>query len=353
MNFYILGIGLGNKLNYLWIIIVSFLFYFPPVAVADLFVVSVAGNGSNNIFSGDGGPATMASFNSLKGVWGDSLGNLYLTERESFRVRKIYFGTNEIDTIIGSGQLGTAPDFGDALSVSLNRVYGITGNLDGSKLYVTGENYIWEYDSDTLSIDNVVESSDFGSLAGIHFSSDQFIYVADLNRSQIFTVDLQTMEVESFAGNGSSFFGGDGGLATEAALNVPLGVWSASDNSVYIADSSNHRVRLVDPNGIITTFAGTGSPGNLFGNGLPVSVANLEFPAAVTGDTIGNIYVALADGCRVVKVLFGLVTSILGVGGLCEPSPISVVSSSGSPTTGGYGLWVNSAGDIYFAESSG
>jgi sugar lactone lactonase YvrE len=101
------------------------------------------------------------------------------------------------------------------------------------------------------------------------------------------------------AGNGTAGFGGDGGPATAAELNEPAGIALDEAGNLYIADSGNNRVRMVNLNsGIITTFAGNGTAGSS-GDGGPPTEAELNFPISVAVDGAGRVLIAEYLGERV------------------------------------------------------
>ncbi len=83
------------------------------------------------------------------------------------------------------------------------------------------------------------------------------LYIADAGNSTIREVTPAGV-ISTVAGNGRFNLSGDGGPATNAGLFTPRGVFLASDGSLYIADTNNNRIREVDPNGTISTIAGTG-----------------------------------------------------------------------------------------------
>src|SRR5262245_41279608 len=108
----------------------------------------------------------------------------------------------------------------------------------------------------------------------------------------------QMNTITTVAGNGTAGFSGDGGPATSAQLNAPFSVAVDSAGNIYIAEWSNNRVRKVSPSGVITTFAGTGAAG-FGGDGGPATDAALNSPEGVAVDAAGNVYIADAFNNRI------------------------------------------------------
>jgi len=139
---------------------------------------------------------------------------------------------------------------------------------------------------------------------------DGTLYIADQYDHRIRKVDPQGI-ITTVAGDGTADFGGDGGPAILAQLNCPATVVLGPDGSLYIGDYENHRVRRVDPNGIITTVAGNGSFG-FSGDGGPASQASLARPlVAVAPD--GSIYVSTCNRVRRIGN-DGIISTIAGGG---------------------------------------
>jgi hypothetical protein len=127
-------------------------------------------------------------------------------------------------------------------------------------------------------------------------------------------------------------YGGDGGFATDAQLNMPEGVWALPDGSVYLSDSENNLVRKVTPDGKIATVAGDVEaakkaaetnqypiPADSAGDGGPASAAHLNGPRGIAADGAGNLYVAEEGGARIRRIdKDGIITTIAGNG---QPNP--------------------------------
>jgi len=143
------------------------------------------------------------------------------------------------------------------------------------------------------------------------------LLIGESGGQSIRKIFIQRDSIVTIAGTGISQFGGDNGPATNANLNRPLGIATDSQGNVYIADSFNRRVRKVDTNGIITTIAGSGSPDTdgFSGDGGPATLARLSPIAAVAVDSLGRVFIADTGNNRVRMVnTNGIITTIAGTG---------------------------------------
>lgn len=135
-------------------------------------------------------------------------------------------------------------------------------------------------------------------------------YIANGGNNRIRNVD-QSGTITTIAGNSTRGFSGDGGPATEASQNWPLGIEFDRDGNLYITDLYNHRIRKVDTSGIITTVAG----GYWGKDGGPAVKAFLWEPISVWGDIEGNLFIADCLNHRIRKVdSAGIITTIAGTG---------------------------------------
>jgi hypothetical protein len=150
--------------------------------------------------------------------------------------------------------------------------------------------------------------------SGVATMPDGGYVVSSWNWSNVRRVS-PTGTITTLAGKiGPNGFSGDGGPATQAQLNLPLGVAVQSDGSVLIADSNNFRVRKVSPSGIITTVAGNGTEG-FSGDGGAATAAKLDLPVAVAATRDGGFLIADAINNRIRKVSSsGIITTVAGNG---------------------------------------
>jgi Ca2+-binding RTX toxin-like protein len=158
-----------------------------------------------------------------------------------------------------------------------------------------------------------------------------------------------TDTITTFAGTGVPGYSGDTGQAISAMLNDPTDVAADRAGNVYIADKSNHRVRKVDPMGVITTFAGTGVPG-FSGDTGQATLARLSNPVGVAVDGIGNVYIAEVLNHSVRKVdLAGVITTVVGTGTQGFSGDTGRASLAQLRFPGGVGA--DAAGNVYIGDS--
>jgi NHL repeat len=197
-------------------------------------ITTVVGNGVFG-YAGDGGPATAASIALPRGVAARPNGELLIPDTTNARVRRVS-PQGVITTVAGTGQAGFSGDGGPATAAQLNRPFSVAPLPDGGFL------------------------------------------IADLDNNRIRRVAKDGI-ITTVAGTGTPAFFGDGGPAIAAAIYQPHAVAVLPDGGFLIADTYNHRVRRVWPNGAITTAAGTGVAG--FGGDGPAATAALNFPKAL------------------------------------------------------------------------
>jgi hypothetical protein len=190
---------------------------------------------------------------------------------------------------------------------------------------------------------------------GMALDSAGNIYIADTRNQRIRKVTVATGVITTFAGNGTAGFGGDGGPATGAMLNLPTGVAVDGAGNVYISDQINNRIRKVTTNGIITTVAGNGQNAFYKGEGGPATAAQLCNPAMVAVDGSNNLYISDSGNMAIRKVSAnGTITTVAGVGvSLCGQA--GAFSGDGGPATAAklndpYGITLDAAGNLYIGD---
>jgi trimeric autotransporter adhesin len=194
-------------------------------------------------------------------------------------------------------------------------------------------------------------SADFSSPDDIAIDASGNIYIADAANNRIRLVTKSTGIISTVAGTGSSGYSGDGGIATSAALNYPRGVTIDASGNIYIADTYNHRIRMVTKStGIISTVAGNGSYG-YSGDGWIATSALLYNPRGVAMDASGNIYIAETDNYRIRMVTksTGIISTVAGTGsyGYSGDGGIATSALLHNPR----GVAIDESGNIYIADA--
>ncbi len=301
------------------------------VTVLTGIISTIAGTGDAD-FSGDGGAATSAKLNNPTGVVLDSSGrpieftfllsvtlyysvdNVYIADLNNDHIRKVTATTGVITSIAGSVSGSYGGDGGAATSASL---YGPTG----------------------IAIDT----------SGNLYISDQF-------NDRIRKIAVSTNIITTIAGTGMNGFSGDGGAATSASIQRPIGVSLDSSSNVYFGDYGGYNVirKITVSTGIITTVAGTGSPtGGYNGDNIQATAATFNSPTDVIVDSVGNLYICdnLNNRVRKVTISTGLIETVVGNGTAASAGDGLAATSAAvkSPVFSRF----DSAGNLYISENTG
>jgi sugar lactone lactonase YvrE len=257
-------------------------------------VSTLAGNGNGGFANGVG---TDSTFDQPEGVAVDSIGNVYVADKENHAIRKIT-PAGVVTTLAGNGVAGYSE--GSGSSAKFDRPQGVAVDSSGN------------------------------------------IYVADTGNDRIRKI-TPSGNVSTLAGNGTGGYADGSGLT--AKFDAPRGVAVDSVGNVYVADTWNSRVRKITPVGVVTTLAGTGKRGYSDG-----AVADAKFcePEGVSVDSFGNVYVADTSNFRIRKI-----TSNGQVSTLAGNSMFGVSDGTGSNASFSFivGLVVDASGNIFVADS--
>ena len=290
-------------------------------------ITTVAGNGSNYIFSGDGGAATNAALNLPNGIAIDVIGNLFIADQNNNRIRKV--STNGIiTTVAGNGTQSFSGDSGSATNAALNYPASVAVDASGNMFIADQNNNRIRKVSTNGIITTVAGCAGTGGYSGdggvatnealygpsgVSVDTNGNLFIADVGNNRIRKVSTNGI-ITTVAGNGTSRYTGDGGAATNAALNYPSGISVDASGNLFIADKYNQRIRKVNANGIITTIAGNGSY-SFSGDGGAATNATLFDPENVAVDATGNLFIADCINQRIRKVdTNGIITTIAGNG---------------------------------------
>jgi sugar lactone lactonase YvrE len=290
----------------------------PPICQAQSYTITTVAGGGNTGASGDsigdGGPATSA-YLLPTGVAVDSAGNLYIADPSNNIIRKV---TTDglISTIAGDAvgrTFGNSGDGGPATTALLNHPQDVALDSAGN-LYISDTgNATIRMVSTAGIITTVAGPSGLAWPAGIAVDSTGALYIADRDANNVRKVTPDGA-ITTVAGCLVCLSLGDGGAATKAPLSMPFSVAVDSAGALYIADTLHFRIRKVSADGTITTVAGSDAA-SYSGDGGPATSAGLNIPKGVAVDGAGNLYIADTGDQRIRMVTpDGTITTIAGNG---------------------------------------
>src|SRR5262249_38823093 len=243
-----------------------------------------------------------------------------------------------VGPVIG-GKKGYAGDYGPAIEAWLDTPGGLVVGPNGEVFIADSNNDVIRRVNRSGDIEPVAGNHDLGTRFsgdngpaiiaqldtpdGVAIAPDGDLIVADSHNDRIRRVDRPTRVITTIAGSGENGYDGDEKPATAAALNTPSAVAAAPNGDVYIADTLNYRVRMIDAKtGLIHTVAGDGSPGDEHnvGDGGPATSAQLNMPSDVAlevrNGALVAIYIADMHHNRVRRVdaKSGIITTVAGTG---------------------------------------
>ena len=289
----------------------------------DGVVSTVAGNGSAGGTDADG-PA--ARFNGPFGVACDAGGGdtaLYVADAFNHAVRKIT-PSGRVSTLVGTGSAGASDGFASS-AASFAEPFGIAVSGGSSaSVYVTDtfSSTLRRIGPDgavttlaqagrdgNLDAGSDADSADSWSPRGVAVARDGAVFVADASWHVIRKISADGV-VSTLAGSRSP--GADDGTGTAASFSSPHGLAIDRQGTLYLSDRGNHLIRKITPAGVVTTLAGTGTRGSADG---PAASASFDTPQAIALDGLGNLYVYDAGSYNLRKIsAAGIVTTLAGSG---------------------------------------
>ena len=278
----------------------------------DGIISTIAGNGMAG-YSGDGGPAILASFNLPHEIRFDRAGDLFIVDMNNHAVRKVNLKTGTISTLAGTGKPGYSGDGGPATKAQFDKPHSIQFGPDGN-LYVCdiGNHVIRRIDMETQTISTYAGTGKPGptpdgapiqntSLKGprsIDFDRHGNLWLATREGNQVFKFDLKANTIHHVAGTGQNGFSGNGGPAQEAALKGPKGIALDADGNAWLADTESHSVRMIRAStGNLELVAGNGEKGEgPDGDPLRCQLARLH---GIYVDADGSVFIGDSEAHRV------------------------------------------------------
>ncbi len=322
-------------------------------------ITTIAGTGTSG-YNGDSIAATSADLNLPEGVATDAAGNVYIMEMDGNRIRKINTA-GFITTIAGTGTAGFTTNGIQATAATLNRPIDAVVDAAGN-IYFVQYSYSFVYKISTSGVISIIAGGGSSGANGVPATTAALggpfnigidvgnnLYISEHYSDRIRKINPAGI-ITTIAGTGSSGYTGDGGPATDAKIRRPWGVAADAAGNVYFADGDNNRVRKIDPAGIVTTIAGNGNIG-FSGDGGPATNAKLNTPFGITADALGYVYFYDTYNSRV-RVISpsGFINTVVGddsCGYSGDGGPASAALLCGPGT-----ISINHAGDLYIADAT-
>lgn len=326
-------------------------------------ILKVTNGGSTSVFAGTGGTfqdnvlATDTKLFNPRDITLDANGDLLIADRQHHRIRQVKNGI--INTIAGDGTAGYL-EGAIASQSQLNEPGGVSLSSNNELLYIADgiNNLIVKVDlttgimSDAAGIrhktggfnqDNILSTGALLNVAGgVEVAANGDVYIADSHNHRVRRINASDGKIITFAGDGNTTDTdpGDNGLATDAQLNVPIGIALDNNGSVYIADRNQNRIRRVK-NGTITTIAGDGTAG-FNGDNILADGARLNKAVGIAIDANGVIYIGDRNNLVVRKIENDTIKIIAG----------STIQEGGSTPDIGRPrqVAVDGDGNVFFAD---
>lgn len=291
-------------------------------------ISSIVGNGEQG-YSGDGGAATLATMDNPFHVEFDpSYRWLYIADCFNYAIRRLDMQSGELRTFAGTGEAGHTGDGGPAAEAKIDEIYAI--QVDGN-----GDVYILQrFNPSIRKID--IETGVISTVAGdatVGFSGDGGsatqaqmrepndcildgtggLLIADVQDQRIRRLDIASGTMNTFAGTGEKEHTGDGGPASEAGIFGARAICVDGKGNTYVCEREGNTLRRIDPDGIITTVAGTGKQGYT-GDGGPAIECEFNGPKAIRCDAEGNVLIVDTENHAIRKYHAdsGIISTVAG-----------------------------------------
>jgi sugar lactone lactonase YvrE len=326
-------------------------------------VMVVAGTGAFG-YSGDGGPALQARLNMPYGLAISPAGLVYWSEHGSDTVRRL----NADGTVVTVAGIGNKPGFsgdgGPGTDARLNNPLHLTFDASGN-LYIAdlGNNRVRKLTpegtistvagggapADRVGDGGPATAARLNALRGLAVDTAGNLYIGDTENHRVRKVTPEGI-ISTVAGTGKKGIAGDAGPANQAQLDGPAALALDALGNLYIGEYGSYRVRRMAPDGTLTTVAGSGSAGYA-GDGVPATEAKFNFVTGIAVDTAGNLFIADWGSHRLRKRSpDGILTTVVGNGDLSFKE--NGVAASGTGLRGPWAIGVDARGDLFFVDTA-
>jgi sugar lactone lactonase YvrE len=329
-------------------------------------ITTAVGTGEQG-FAGDGGSAAQATLDNPFDLAFDTAGNLFFADTQNHRIRRVDANTDVISTVAGNGEPTFAGDGGPATEASLHEPYGVVLDAANSLYIVDRFNFrIRRVDAGSGIMTTIAgngekaHAGDGGAAVeasllepnDVAFSPDgRHMYIADPSDHRVRIVDLQSNIIETFAGNGEASDFGDGSAAVDAGVWGARAIAVACDGTVYIVKKQGRAVCAVDPaTGIIRHVAGTGEHGYADG-ALDAALYDRPKEVCMDGDEAILIVDTEVPAIRRIDLKARTVTTIAGIGDGQHHYTGDNVPASSSALARPHAVTIGPDGAIYIGDS--
>ena len=305
---------------------------------------TAAGTGVSG-YSGDGGQATSAQFNSPMGMARDGQGNVFVADFANSVVRKLS-ADGTVSTVAGTGSQGYSGDGGPATSAQLAFPSAVAVDNNGDLFIADYFNGCVRKVDAKGTISTLATASGF-FVRGVAADGSGNVYFSS-SYEGVWKVDALGVTTK-IVGNGTPGFSGDGGLATDAQTSGVAGMTLDNAGNLYFAEVLNSDIRKVDTKGIITTIAGNQQFG-YDGDGGPATNAKMNGPTDIRADAAGDLYIVDSSNNRIRKVnAAGTISTIVGDGnyGYAGDGRLASAAQFAGPTS----LAMDGRGNLLIADT--
>ncbi|MFN7624372.1 MAG: HYR domain-containing protein, partial [Acidobacteriota bacterium] len=278
----------------------------PGGGAGDYTINTYAGNGTSGS-TGNGQQATAATFRQMVALGHDIDGNLLIADLLNRNFRRINRESGVITILAGNGVAGNTGDGGQAAFATFGQPGGVAADARGN-IYVadTLHHRVRRIGSDgrishfagsssglagSIGDNGPATSARLNAPTALAVDAAGNVYISDTGNNRIRMVNVTSGVISTYAGVGGSGFAGDGGPANSAVFNGLGGINFDRHGHLFIADRNNHRIRRIDrTTQLITTVVGDGTAGFRGDQGL-ATAAQLNSPSDVAVDLAGNIVI--------------------------------------------------------------